>query len=86
MGSDSLTMATKKLTALQIFKETKKFDAIETKAKQDRAALRIKLRTQNRKYNEKLAVDGIVYELNTDAFGEVWITKLGTVEEFNKIL
>ena len=79
-------MATKKLTALQIFKETKILDAIETKAKQDRAALHAKLRTQDRKYNEKLAVDGVVYKLGTDTFGEVWITKLGTVEEFSKIL
>jgi hypothetical protein len=79
-------MAAKKLTARQIFKETKRLDAIETKAKQDRDALRAKLRTQNRKYDEKLAIDGIVYELNTDMFGEVWITKLGTVEEFSKIL
>jgi hypothetical protein len=79
-------MATKKLTALQIFKETKRLNAIETKAKQDRAALGAKLRTQNRKYDEKLAVDGVVYKLGTDMFGEVWITKLGTVEEFNKIL
>ena len=69
-----------------MFKETKRLDAIEIKAKQDRAALRAKLRTQNRKYNEKLAVDGVVYEINTDTFGEVWITKLGTVEEFSKIL
>jgi hypothetical protein len=79
-------MATKKLTALQIFKETKRLDAIETKAKQDRAALRIKVKTQNKKYNEKLAVDGVVYELNTDNYGEVWISILGTVQEFSKIL
>jgi hypothetical protein len=79
-------MATKKLTALQIFKETKRLDAIETKAKQDRAALSAKLRTQNKKYNEKLAVDGVVYEISTDTFGKVWILMLGTVEEFNKIL
>jgi hypothetical protein len=79
-------MATKKLTTLQIFKETKRLDAIETKAKQDRAALRAKLRTQNRKYDEKLAVNGVVYEISTDTFGEVYILMLGTVEEFSKIL
>jgi len=79
-------MATKKLTALQIFKETKRLDAIETKAKQDRAALRAKLRTQNRKYDEKLAVNGVVYEISTDTFGQVYILMLGTVEEFSKIL
>jgi hypothetical protein len=83
-------MAAKKLTALQIFKETKRLDAIETKAKQDRVALHAKVKTQvktqNRPYNEKLAVDGVVYKLGTDTFGEVWITKLGTVEEFSKIL
>jgi hypothetical protein len=79
-------MATKKLTALQIFKETKRLDAIETKAKQERAALRAKIREQNKKYNEKLAVDGVVYELNTDNYGEVWILMVGTVEEFSKIL
>jgi UDP-glucose 6-dehydrogenase len=79
-------MATKKLTALQIFKETKRLDAIEAKAKQDRAALHEKVKTQNGTYNKKLAVDGVVYKLNTDAFGEIWITKLGTVEEFIKIL
>jgi len=79
-------MATKKLTALQIFKETKRLDAIETKAKQDRAALCAKLRTQNRKYDEKLAVNGVVYEISTDTFGAVYILMLGTVEEFSKIL
>ena len=79
-------MATKKLTALQIFKETKRLDAIETKAKQDRDALRAKLRAQYRKYDEKFAVDGVVYKLGTDTFGEVWISILGTVEEFSKIL
>jgi UDP-glucose 6-dehydrogenase len=79
-------MATKKLTALQIFKETKRLDAIETKTKQERAALRAKIKEQNKKYNEKLAVDGVVYKLNTDNYGEVWILMLGTVEEFSKIL
>ena len=79
-------MATRKLTALQIFKETKRLDAIESKAKQDRAALGAKLRTQNRKHDKKLAVNGVVYKLGTDMFGEVWITKPGTVEEFSKIL
>ena len=79
-------MATKKLTALQIFKETKRLDAIETKAKQERAALRVKIREQNKKYNEKLAVDGVVYELKTDNYGEIWILILGTVQEFSTIL
>jgi len=79
-------MATKKLTALQIFKETKRLDAIETKAKQERAALRVKIREQNKKYNEKLAVDGVVYELKTDNYGEIWISILGTVQEFSTIL
>jgi UDP-glucose 6-dehydrogenase len=79
-------MATKKLTALQIFKETKRLNAIETKAKQERAALRAKIKEQNKKYNEKLAVDGVVYKLNTDNYGEVCILMLGTVEEFSKIL
>jgi hypothetical protein len=79
-------MATKKLTAFQIFKETKRLDAIETKAKQERAALRAKIREQNKNYNEKLAVDGVVYELNTNNYGEVWILILGTVQEFSKIL
>ena len=79
-------MATKKLTTLQIFKETKRLDAIETKAKQERAALRVKIREQNKKYNEKLAVDGVVYELKTDNCGEVWISILGTVQEFSTIL
>jgi len=79
-------MATKKLTALQIFKETKRLDAIETKTKQERAALRVKIREQNKKYNEKLAVDGVVYELKTDNYGEVWISILGTVQEFSTIL
>lgn len=79
-------MVIKNLTALQVFKETKKLDAIETKAKQDRAALRAKIREQNKKYNEKLAVDGVIYQLRIDIYGEVCITKIGTVEEFSKIL
>jgi hypothetical protein len=79
-------MATKKLTALQIFKETKRLDAIEIKAKQERAALRAKIREQNKKYNEKLAVDGVVYELRTDNYGEISILMLGTVQEFSTIL
>jgi len=80
-------MATKKLTALQIFKETKRLDAIESKAKQDRAALRAKIRAQPKSYNsEKLVVNGFVYELNTHGHGDVYIIQLGTVEEFSKIL
>ena len=80
-------MATKKLTALQIFKETKRLDAIETKAREDRVALRAKLKAQTTVYNnEKLVVDGFVYELNTYGHGEVYIIQLGTVEEFSKIL
>ena len=80
-------MATRKLTALQIFKETKRLDAIEAKAREDRAALRAKIKAQDRVYNsEKLVVDGFVYELNSYGHGEVYIIQLGTVEEFSKIL
>ena len=80
-------MATKKLTALQIFKETKRLDAIEANAKKNRAALRAKIKTQTTAYNnEKLVVDGFVYEVNTYESGDVYIIQLGTVEEFNKIL
>ena len=80
-------MATKKLTALQIFKETKRLDAIETKTKEDRAALRAKLKAQPKVCNnEKLVVNGFVYEVNSYGHGEVYIIQLGTVEEFNKIL
>lgn len=80
-------MATKKLTALQIFKETKRLDAVETKTREDRAALRAKIKTQAAAYNnEKLVVDGFVYEINSYQNGEVYIVKLGTVEEFSKIL
>ena len=80
-------MATRKLTALQIFKETKRLDAIEAKAREDRAALRAKIKAQDRVYSsEKLVVDGFVYELNSYGHGEAYIIQLGTVEEFNKIL
>jgi len=80
-------MATKNLTPLQIFKETKRLDAVETKARQDRAALRAKIKAQLRGDNsEKLVVNGFVYELNTYGHGEIYIIQLGTVEEFNKIL
>ena len=80
-------MATKKLTALQIFKETKRLDAIETKAREDRDALRSKLKAQTTVYNnEKLVVNGFVYEINLDRNGEVYIIQLGRVEEFSKIL
>ena len=80
-------MATKKLTALQIFKETKRLDAFETKAREGRAALREKLKAQTTVYNnEKLVVNGFVYEINLDRNGEVYIIQLGRVEEFSKIL
>lgn len=80
-------MATKKLTALQIFKETKRLDAIESKARKDRAALRAKLKAQTTIHNdEKLVVNGFIYELNTYEDGEIYIIQLGTVEEFSKIL
>ena len=80
-------MATKKLTALQIFKETKRLDAIESKARKDRAALRAKLKAQTTIHNDvKLVVNDFIYELNTYEDGEVYIIQLGTVEEFSKIL
>ena len=80
-------MATKKLTALQIFKETKRLDAIESKARKDRAALRAKLKaTTTIHTDEKLVVNGFIYELNTYEDGEIYIIQLGTVEEFSKIL
>jgi hypothetical protein len=79
-------MATKKLTALQIFKETKRLDNIENKAKNDRRVLRNKIIEQEgRPYNEKLVVNGVVYKLTTSVHGGIYIEELGKVEEFNKL-
>ena len=79
-------MATKKLTALQIFKETKRLGDVESKAKNDRKVLRKKIIEQKGMYyNEKLVVDNVVYKLTTNVYGDVYIEELGKVEEFNKL-
>ena len=79
-------MATKKLTALQIFKETKRLSDVESKAKNDRKVLRKKIIEQKGMYyNEKLVVDSVVYKLTTNVYGDVYIEELGKVEEFNKL-
>ena len=79
-------MATKKLTALQIFKETKRLGDVESKAKNDRKVLRKKIIEQKGMYyNEKLVVDSVVYKLTTNVYGDVYIEELGKVEEFNKL-
>ena len=79
-------MATKKLTALQIFKETKRLSDVESKAKNDRKVLRKKIIEQKGMYyNEKLVVDNVVYKLTTNVYGDVYIEELGKVEEFNKL-
>ena len=86
MGPDTLAMATKKLTALQIFKETKRLGDVESKAKNDRKVLRKKIIEQKGMYyNEKLVVDSVVYKLTTNVYGDVYIEELGKVEEFNKL-
>ena len=79
-------MATRKLTALQIFKETKRLGDVESKAKNDRKVLRKKIIEQKGMYyNEKLVVDSVVYKLTTTVYGDVYIEELGKVEEFNKL-
>ena len=79
-------MATRKLTALQIFKETKRLSDVESKAKNDRKVLRKKIIEQRGMYyNEKLVVDNVVYKLTTNVYGDVYIEELGKVEEFNKL-
>ena len=79
-------MATRKLTALQIFKETKRLSDVESKAKNDRKVLRKKIIEQKGMYyNEKLVVDNVVYKLTTNVYGDVYIEELGKVEEFNKL-
>ena len=79
-------MATRKLTALQIFKETKRLGDVESKAKNDRKVLRKKIIEQKGMYyNEKLVVDSVVYKLTTNVYGDVYIEELGKVEEFNKL-
>ena len=79
-------MATRKLTALQIFKETKRLGDVESKAKNDRKVLRKKIIEQKGMYyNEKLVVDNVVYKLTTNVYGDIYIEELGKVEEFNKL-
>ena len=79
-------MATRKLTALQIFKETKRLGDVESKAKNDRKVLRKKIIEQKGMYyNEKLVVDSVVHKLTTNVYGDVYIEELGKVEEFNKL-
>ena len=79
-------MATRKLTALQIFKETKRLGDVESKTKNDRKVLRKKIIEQKGMYyNEKLVVDSVVYKLTTNVYGDVYIEELGKVEEFNKL-
>ena len=79
-------MATRILTALQIFKETKRLGDVESKTKNDRKVLRKKIIEQKGMYyNEKLVVDSVVYKLTTNVYGDVYIEELGKVEEFNKL-
>lgn len=87
MEPNTLAMATKKLTPLQIFRETKRLAAIKKKLNEDQAALREKIKNQRKGYqNNKICVNNIVYRLSTYMDGGVSIEELGTVEEFNKLL
>jgi len=84
---NTLAMATKNLTPLQIFRETKRLAAIKKKLNEDQAALREKIKNQRKGYqNNKICVNNIVYRLSTYMDGDVSIEELGTVEEFNKLL
>jgi hypothetical protein len=79
-------MATRKLTALQIFKETKRINAALNKLSKDRDSLRKKIIAEKGKhYNEKLVVNGVLYELNWNTFGDVDIKEICTLEEINNL-
>ena len=79
-------MATRKLTALQIFKETKRINAALAKLSKDQVSLRKKIMAEKgRHYNEKLVVNGILYELNCNTFGGIDIKEICTLEEINNL-
>ena len=66
-------MATKKLTALQVFLEIKRIEAIETQVIKDRTALR-KIIGPN--YSAKLVIDDVVYTIKTTDYGNAYIDSL----------
>mgnify|MGYP003650635640 CR=1 FL=1 len=66
-------MATKKLTALQVFLEIKKIEAIETQVIKDRTVLR-KIIGPN--YSAKLVIDDVVYIIKTTDYGNAYAVPL----------
>ena len=64
-------MATKKLTTLQVFLETKRIEAAEAQAFKDRADLR---KIIGFPYNASLVIDDVVYTIKTTEYGNPCIT------------
>jgi hypothetical protein len=63
-------MPAKKLTALQVFLETKRIEAAEAQVIKDRTALR-KIIGSN--YFAKLVIDDVVYTIKTTDYGNAYI-------------
>lgn len=64
-------MATKKLTTLQVFLETKRIEAAEAQTVDDRTALR---KIIGFPYNASLVIDDVVYTIKTSEYGDTYIT------------
>lgn len=63
-------MATRKLTTLQVFLETKRIEAAEAQVIKDRTALR-KIIGSN--YSAKLVIDDVIYTIKTTDYGNAYI-------------
>jgi hypothetical protein len=66
-------MATKKLTTLQVFLETKRIEATEAQTVADRMALR---KIIGFPYSASLVIDDVVYTIKTTEYGNTYIEKI----------
>ena len=66
-------MATKKLTTLQVFLETKRIEATEAQTVDDRMALR---KIIGFPYSASLVIDDVVYTIKTTEYGNTYIEKI----------
>jgi hypothetical protein len=82
---------TKKPTALQLFKQWKKTNLAENKARKEQQILREMAWEARNENVQRLTVDGYIYELYATGYGGVYnavlkVTNLGSVEEFANLI
>jgi hypothetical protein len=81
----------KEPTPLQLFKQWKKYNLASDKAKAEKKVLDAMAYNAGNLCGTRIAVDGFIYELTARRGNYSWnadlvVTKLGSVEEFSKLV